>query len=133
MRTYNYQDLFSFLPSFLPFSTIFKSLVLGVVFCALVATKAQADFRCPNSGKIVKIGMSMYEVKLACGEPSFRAIGGNVIGNLTANTGTLGREQWTYDFGASSFLQFFNFDGGALRSVNKGEQYGSVRSQKRQR
>jgi|GEM_PF-3547344 len=129
MRTCNSQDLFSFLPS----PAVFKYLAAGVLLCAVVATKAQADFRCPNSGKIVKIGMSMYEVKLACGEPSFRAIGGNVIGSVTANTGTLGREQWTYDFGASSFLQFFNFDGGALRSVNKGEQYGSVRSQKRQK
>lgn len=75
--------------------------------------------------------MSMYEVTLACGEPSFRAVGGNVVGSLSGSTGTLGAEQWTYDFGPSSFLQFFNFDGGFLRSINASTQYGSVRSQKR--
>ncbi len=105
------------------------SILLGL----LVATPCLADFRCPNSGKLVKTGMSMYEVKLACGDPSFRAISGNVISDLGPNTGTLGPEQWTYDFGSRSFLQYFNFNGGRLRSIVRSDQYGTVKSMKSQK
>lgn len=105
-----------------------RAAIYSILFSVLVTFPALADFRCPNFGKIVKIGMSMYEVKLACGDTSFRAVSGNLISGLSADTGTLGQEQWTYDFGPSSFLQYFNFNGGQLRSINQSDQYGNVKS-----
>jgi hypothetical protein len=108
-----------------------KPCIYQICLLFFVTSSALANFRCPNTGKIARLGMSMYEVKLACGQPSFRAIAGNVIGGVNADTGTLGPEQWTYDFGPSAFIQFFNFDGGKLRSIDRSDQYGTPKSQKR--
>lgn len=95
-----------------------KKFILAVV-TALSPIVVNAEFRCPTTSKIVKEGMNQYEVESACGAANAKKV------TQQSGVDAQGRsvpliEEWTYDFGPSSFMRFLVFQGGSLVSVKTG-------------
>jgi hypothetical protein len=92
----------------------------AITLLGLIPQTVIADFRCPTTGRIVKVGMNAYEVETNCGAPAAKAD----LTTAGALAATPKIEEWTYDFGASQFIRKLRFEGGVLKSVTNG-QYGS--------
>ena len=64
------------------------------------------------SGKIIKIGTPKYEVRGACGVPTYEEDLGR------------GGELWVFDFGSSQLVYYLTFNGIKLSRIQTG-QYGN--------
>jgi hypothetical protein len=105
---------------------------LAAVTLLLCATPAWATdgFRCPDTGRIVDVGESMYEVRALCRVPDDAQ---QHVETRTTVTGDRRRQvvqqievtvdDWTYDFGPDRFIRLLHFENGRLLSVREGR-YG---------
>ena len=97
---------------------IYSAFIGAIV---LLPLSSHAEYRCPPSGKIIKEGMSSYEVETACGTPTSKT----TLTTGAAIVATPMVEEWVYDFGSSRFIQKLRMEGGVLKSIESGT-YGTV-------
>jgi Protein of unknown function (DUF2845) len=98
--------------------------VFALAFLLQFPATASAEFRCPNTGKIVKEGMNPYEVESVCGAPAHKQPLSSSV-KVEGNTVASGQsEEWTYDFGSSQFIQKLEFVNGSLKTITQGD-YGT--------
>lgn len=107
-------------------------LAMGVAVPAvliMLLCQAAHALRCGSS--LVELGDRKYEVLKLCGEPLFIerwtdetvlfAVGKKKSGDVNiAHISTAHIEEWTYNFGSTSFLRFLRFVDGRLRRIDLG-------------
>jgi len=105
-------------------------------FASVLSTQAHAedDLRC--QGKIVSLGLSLYDVQALCGPPDFadrrtvrravqnrvrnRCVPGLGCSSSTTDSVEVVIDEWTYDFGKHRLLRYLTFADGRLISVRTG-------------
>lgn len=94
---------------------------------ALPNTALSDSFRCPKSGRIIHDGETQAEILSKCGEPYHVSREESLLRWVNAfEAKQLSVELWTYDFGPNLFTQTLRFEGGRLRSIERGS-YGTIR------
>ena len=107
---------------------LLKGLAVPALLLMLLGQTAFA-LRCGSS--LVELGDRKYEVLKLCGEPLFIekwidetllfAVGKKDGGDMNiAHISTAHVEEWTYNFGPTSFLRFLRFVDGRLRRIELG-------------
>ena len=122
------------------FRIAFILLTLVVASLAL-SGKAHArgsdGFRCPDTDRVISLGMSMGEVSLACRQPDGASSHQETITEsrerwvgrerfVATAQRTIQHDDWTFDFGHSRFVRYLCFVDGRLQSVSEGG-YGTDR------
>lgn len=121
--------------------TLAIALTLGALSAVALSSVALASDSLRCGQRLIATGDSSYEVRSACGQPDQvdyaveeRKVRnrGEVVCRIDADgyqrceRGTRERsveipiERWTYDFGSNRFLQHLTFEGGQLRSIQRG-------------
>jgi hypothetical protein len=107
---------------------LLKGLILPALIIIFLSQSALA-LRCGN--RLVEIGDRKYEVLKLCGEPLFvekwtdetvlYAVGRNRPRDVViSHISTAHIEEWTYNFGARTFLRFLRFVNGKLQKIELG-------------
>ncbi len=117
-----------------------------VFFClcsCVLASQANADNGMRCGSRLVSEGDTLYDVRSLCGVPDAatqrveyrtvrRVVNGPcfkqqnqlVCGHVVEQTIEVVIDEWTYDFGSSSFIRHVTFEQGRLRDVATGR-YGN--------
>jgi hypothetical protein len=107
---------------------LLKTIILPAIILILLGESALA-LKCGN--RLVSIGDRKYVVLKLCGQPLFIekwtdetvlfSVGRKESGDLNiAHTSTAQIEEWTYNFGSTSFIRFLRFVDGKLRKIEEG-------------
>lgn len=118
-----------------------RFVALGFVLVAGIAVTPPVDagpsgFRCPDTGRLISKGDSLYEVRRKCREPDdshqrmeYRTIrqrvgrwyNGVMIEHAEERVVEVVVDEWVYDFGRHRFVEHLVFESGRLISVVEGE------------
>lgn len=107
---------------------ILKALILPAIILLFLSQSA-LGLRCGSS--LVEIGDRKYEVLKLCGQPLFIekwtdqtvlfSVGKKESGDVNiSHISTAHIEEWTYNFGSTSFIRFLRFVDGKLRKIELG-------------
>ncbi len=123
-----------------------RSWAHWIFLCAcscLLASEVSADGGMRCGSRLVFEGDSLYDVRSRCGVPDassqhveyrtlrrlangpcFKQQGQLICGHVEEHTVEIVIDEWTYDFGSSSFIRTLTFEQGKLREVELGR-YGT--------
>jgi Ni/Co efflux regulator RcnB len=121
-------------------SLIPKLLVVATLACAtpLVSPAAAgpSGFRCVDTGRVISVGDSQYEVRRKCGDPDdatshveYRTVrekvrkwkNGVMVEEDAERTVEVVIDDWIYDFGRARFIQHLRFEQSRLVLVSDGD------------
>jgi hypothetical protein len=105
---------------------------LGAAVLTMWAAPAQADtMRC--NGKIVSDGERAYDLAAKCGEPDSRETHQEDFGDAQLPKRTsVTVEEWTYNFGPSTFMQIVTIKNGVIARIRSGR-YGYEKTAEQKR
>jgi hypothetical protein len=76
---------------------------------------SESTLRCKND--IVSLGDTQYEVLSKCGDPVHKATVGEQKQRRPGGADYMPVEEWTYNFGPTSFIYVLQFTGGKLTDI----------------
>lgn len=93
-----------------------RIVIVVLLATVLAASSANADsFRC--GGKIVRAGMTMDEVRKACGKPTTTSIEEHDVRAGNRVVGTTQIHTWRYRRSSGQRTAVLQFDGGEVKSI----------------